>query len=182
MALFKIKTGVHYDQDPEVVLTPDNPGAKHAKKAYKEGDTIESIRPLDEIYANKFEKIVPGVNAPVVVTAERKAAVEALIVAGSAPEEDREFLENLQDTDYARMTRYLAPKLNIGTPKRGRGINLGEDVTMDFVNAGPANLKVFVNAAGKYQVTKATVPSKPLNHEPLDADKVSEFIEGLGQE
>lgn len=135
-------------------------------------DIITSDVDLIAKFPNKFEKIVEAI--PVTVSKERMEAVEALIEEGVWEEGDREFLEQLSDENYVRVTRQVVAPAK----KSAKASILGEDVTDDYPKAAEEGLKVFSNPSGKFQVTKATNTKKPLNKDPLeDKAGVEAFID-----
>ena len=191
MAQFRVKTGVHYDPDPDVKRDPDNPAGKPKNKMFKQGEIVESNRPLDELYENKFEKLVPGVNAPWIVSAERKKQVQEIIDGGKMEEEDRKFLETLTDEQFSHVTRRMdgprrpkqeeapeeAKSAEPAEPERkGVESKLGQDVTDEFPQATKSGLRVLRTPAGKHHVVKTSDPNKPLNKQALDRQKVDEFV------
>jgi hypothetical protein len=174
MAKFKLIGGHHYEINPKYNAAGLGEGniRHHPERMIKfeRGAIIESDRPLDEIYINKFEKVHE--EAPHVVTEERKKVVSQILEAPGSQwnESDRAFLEGLKDSDFAKMMRFV-PKLESTDSERS---DLGEDVTHKFQQAYDNGFKVFVNPAGKHQVTKG---GKVLNHKPLIAAAVEVFVE-----
>jgi len=171
---FKVLAGIHYERNPNWDPKGSKPHDPNRDVKYSQGDIVESDRPLDELFAGKFEKAIPGVNAPVVVTEARRVQVSQLIDGGEWPNDDRKFLEELSEADFHRIIR--RSQKTIATEDRKKVTSpLGEDVTDLFQRAYDEGFKVFRNAVGKHQITKSG-SAKPINKEPLDADKVDKFV------
>lgn len=172
MARYKNEGGLHYE--------PGN------ATPFKKGSVIESDRDLEKLYPNKFTLMVEGsgVSAKRPVDEERREAVQGLIDDGVWQEEDRDFLEQLKDSDFGRILRQSAPPkvANAAAPaakKKGRisakPSVFGDEVTDRYQRAYDEGLHVYVNAQGKYQVLKGN-EKHPLNEAPLEEEQVEAFI------
>lgn len=178
---FILKSGIHYERNPNWVSKEDSKGTSPTVRySATENNIVESDRPLDKLYENKFEKLIPGMNAPVVVTDARRQEVTQLLALGNWKETDRDFLEGLSEKDFQRVVS-RSEGMAAKKPAEKVVSALGEDVTATFPSAHDAGLKVFANAAGKHQLTVGTA-TKPVNPRPLDADKVADFIEKYQKE
>lgn len=166
---YRVVAGQHNESDPAVNST--DPFFPKKTTKFNTGDIIESERPLDEIFPNKFEKVVEG-GGPVVITDARREAVTKMIQGGTWAEEDRKFLEELSNDGFERVF-----KRNQMTERKRTTTVLGEDVTDLFQRAYDEGFKVFRNPAGKHQVTKGTASTKPLNKEPLEQADVDKFVD-----
>lgn len=171
----------------------------NAKKVFQPGEVVESDRDLENIFRNRFEKVIPGINTPVVVTDARRQEVGRLIEGGTWSEDDRSFLEGLSEDDYARLQRKFGQGAPGGlaetegqggkedAPPAGRQqkvrSHLGEDVTEQFPKASQAGFSVFKNPAGKHQLLAAESrgKGKPVNKEAMDAADVDGWVEEHGK-
>jgi hypothetical protein len=170
---YKVKCGKYYARNPEYGGT--NPHDPAAKVMYKRGEIVSTDEDLEANFANAFEKVLEPQKKT--VTEARKKAVYGLIELPKSmwTEDDREFLENVDDADFDRLVKKSQPKT------LSEGVNkvtsvLGEDVTDTFGRAFDEGFKVFRNAAGKHQVTRGD-STKPLNPSPLDAKDVDKFVD-----
>jgi hypothetical protein len=173
---YKVLEGTHYARTrPYDPADPKSIGKSlTAHTLYHKGDVVYSDEPLDQKYACKFEKVIPGVNAPVVVTDARRYEVTMLIQQGRWSEDDRKFLEELTDENFSRVNKHAVGQSN--TPPERKKTILGDDVTDTFQRAYDEGFRVYRNASGKHQVTRPPNINKPLNKEALEADKVDLFV------
>lgn len=172
---YRVLAGIHIEKNPE--YKGENTHHPDRFRTFKTGDEITSDRELDKIYVNKFERVVN--KKPANVSELRKADVAQLLDTPSSPwtRDDKDFLESMDDKDFARILRITGVKPL--TPPQERKVTspLGDDVTDSFQRAYDENMKVFKNGAGKHQVTKSNSLKKPLNLQPLDAEEVDKFVE-----
>jgi hypothetical protein len=171
---FKLLEGTHYEPNPNWKSKDESRGVlKHIKRTKNDdlGGIVESEDDLCLKFPCKFEPVVPGVNAPIIVTEARRAAVRELVASGW-DSGDTEFLEELPDDGFERIQRQAqrAPK----GPRKPASV-FGEDVTHQFQMAYDHGYKVYCNAEGKHQVLKGSA-TKPMNLEPLEGDKVEDFV------
>lgn len=183
MYKFRVLQGTHHEINPKGAPNiKDSMGnerfAENRHNAFIAGQIFESDKPLDEIFVNKFERVIDGVPLVIQVTDARRQAVQELIQKGSWGEDDRKFLEELSEDGWTRIARHSTLR-----PEETRKINsiLGEDVTDSFQRAYDEGFRVFKNVAGKHQVTRGD-HSKPLNKVPLEANRVEAFIEQILKE
>jgi hypothetical protein len=174
---YKVLEGKYYGiADPTKKFHDPKRLGKHVK-----GDIVVSDQPLDEMFVNKFEKLIPGVSAPIIVTPERKAAVDRVIEAGPWGDEDRNMLEELPEVAFTRITAVVGDKASkgksaTGTDEKKATSPLGDDVTDTYGTAYDNNLKVFRNPKGQLNITKANNWKKPVNKEPLEPAQVEGWI------
>lgn len=143
------------------------------------GAVIESEEDLERKWVNKWRKVTSP--APVVVSEERKQAVSDMLVAGPWQEDDREFLEQLPDDGFQKVSLRTA-RPEAPQQKKKATSALGEDVTDQFESAQEMGLKVFKNQAGKHQVARPDAVDKPLSGKPLGANEVDKFLENYSKE
>ncbi len=173
MQAYKLISGIHYEKNPDFkgksLLHPDSTVRYSATDG---PNIVMSERELDKVFVNKFEKVVPGQNAPAVpVSEDRRSAVARLIGAGWE-EKDRALLESLPEEFFQRITQPHSP---VEASKKVVSM-LGEDVTDLFQRAYDEGFRVFRNATGKHQVTRGGGTGKPLNPKPLEAQDVDSFV------
>jgi hypothetical protein len=182
MQRYKVKAGQHIDRNLE--YEGKNPHDPAGYNRFTKGDVVLSDRPLDQIYVNKFEKVVDYNKAN--ISESRKADVARLLDShdSSWVEDDRYFLENMDDKDFARILRVSGVSANPApdtphvtpTSENKKTSPLGDDVTEKFPRAVEEGLKVFCNAAGAHQVTKPRSTARPLNPHLLKENEVDNFI------
>lgn len=179
---FRVLTAPHFEKNDD-----GKERARHHPDRYiklTRGMTFQSEEDLMERFPGKFEEVVAA--TPHEVTPERMAAVTGLIASGDWTEDDRDFLQNLDADGFARMVRRSMPKepeKKEVEKKPSAQPLLGDDVTeTEFPQLVEHKLKVFRNATGMYQITKASNTKKPLNHEALDAAAVLVFVKDLVEE
>lgn len=173
---YRVIGGTHWDRNPD--WTGANRHDQDRIKCFKAGDTIESERPLDLIFLNKFEKVT-HLSPPSPVSDSRKLLVSQLIEAGAWEESDRSWLETMPERGFTKLCAQgapVAPKADQDAPKLTES-TLGQDVTSSFQRAYDEGLKVFRTPGGKHQVTEGTTPNRPVNPTPLSSGKVDEWIE-----
>lgn len=170
MPRYKLLGGRHYEFAE---------GSTQDRVVFQSGEIVTSDRDLITLYPNKFEKI--NEPDPIVVTDERRQMVQDLIDDGAWQDDDRTFLEELSVEHFNRILRQTP--LPVKAKSKAKKSILGDDVTDQFERAAENDMKVFVNSAGKFQVTTATHTKKPLNKEPFDNhDQVNAFIEEMAGE
>jgi hypothetical protein len=179
VASYRVLAGTHYDVNPDWEAPQGaDPSHAHADpnrlKKFVKGEFVQSDRELDKIFEGKFEKVIPGVNGPMVVTPERVLAVNQLIQGGRWIEEDRTFLQELTEGNFQRVVRRDQGDVGNATEGRSKLHNpLGEEVTHSFQRAYDEGFKVFKTAKG-FNVTRG--PSvEALNKKPLTAEQVDKF-------
>lgn len=171
MAKYRVVAGIHWDINPNYKGTNRHHPDRLVK--FETGSICETERDLCQEYPNKFQRLPLQDQAPV-VTDERRDAVQDLISKGIWGEEDRKFLEDLNEDGFVRIVTHSGKSI---TETRVKVVSpLGEEVTDKFQLAYDSELKVFVNATGKHQVTDKKNTNKPLNKEPLDAKEVDKFV------
>jgi hypothetical protein len=198
--------GVHNEPTPAYLAKKPNERKPRDLGAYtlvKAGEVFESVRPLHLEFENKFELVKEGDTPVQVITEARRRAVAGGIAAGLWPEDDRHFLENLNEDGFQRVFRQAQMRSGVtpaavtpgGFPQSPvppeTGTNefpptpptdkktdsiLGSDVTDTFGQAYDNGLKVYKNAKDQYNVARGPDFSKPLNKKPLDRTKVEEFV------
>jgi hypothetical protein len=171
MARYKLLTGVYYARNEgQTNLKADDSHTLH--RADDENTRyVESKVDLVAKFANKFELVIPGVNAPITVTEARKREVTLLIQQGTWEEADRGFLETVSDDGFERLKKKFTPASHTKHASL-----LGDDVTDQFGPAYDNGLKVWRNADGKHNVTKSG-GKKPLNREPLESNQVEGWVD-----
>lgn len=172
---YKLMAGQHYGVNPDAP-----PGARFLDrmKLYTAGDIVESEEELDKKHLNKFE--LQNESTPRVIVSEmRKARVTELITTGIWAETDRDWLEQLTDDRFMKVTgsKELQPE-----PDKRIQSALGKDITDTFQVAYDSGFKVFKNPSGLHQVTKSPDHSKPLNRNPLKAEDVNKWVENYLKE
>lgn len=132
MAKYRVLAGQHHEPNtnPKPDADPSDPLAGDFIK-YTRGQVVESDRPLDRIFVNKFELVKDG--SPE-VTPERRAAVNGLITGGSWLEADRQFLETAPQSAFDRIVSSATKE---GVHNAPREDDLNRDVTKPFVTGGP---------------------------------------------
>jgi hypothetical protein len=185
---YKLLVGIHSGPNPNADQLDFNNPNRHT--IYKAGDIVDSEEDLVAKFVNKFELAIPGVNAPIVVTEERRKAVAGLIELQLWSEEDRTFLETLPDEGFNRIVRNSSKAVTEPVQQGQSNINpgsaspLGDDCTDRFQQAYDHQFKVYRTPAGKYQVhrkdpTGTTKSDKPLNKQPLEQSEVEPFVAKL---
>lgn len=181
---FRLKPGVgpHYEANPnfddEGPESEDNPRSV----AYEPGDIVESNRPLDKIFVNKFKRLAgpasqyashggedddeDDVEAEWPVTSVEDARVKRA---------DRHLTE-----EQLKNKKHLIPKLK---SKKGKVTDeelqkkFGEEVTSDFEGAEDADLRVF-KKGNTYHVSDADDPSNPISpKQGLKKDDAKKFLQ-----
>lgn len=170
---FRVLAGIHSEGTREGTDANGDPALEPIN--YQANDpnnnVVESTRPLDRIFPNKFERIVEQAPPKAAVSDDRRAAVGAMVESGRWSEDDRDFLEQLPEDRFVKVggsTFAGAAKIE--------SMPLGEDVTAQFKGL-PPDYKVWRNAAGKHQVTKGTDAAKPVNKDALDQAQVVKFAQ-----
>lgn len=129
-------------------------------RSYKVGDVVESDRPLNELYANKFERLPD--EEPTEVRAARKKAEKAGKLPNPNPPKPELDPEHVYDQDDETSASISS--------------ELGENVTADFPKAVEANLLVLCDEDEKYHVADPDDPDEALNDKPLSKGQCDKFI------
>lgn len=159
-----------------------------------EGDIIETDEDMIKRFPGKF-RLLPDESDVPEVTDARRVAVTELIRTGAYQEGDRVFLERLPGDGFNRILarerrRLEEQRQNDEAPSQDEGKSaigsvksrFGTNVTDQFQVAYDEGFLVFVNGAGKHQVTKRDAPTKALNKEALPKEGVEPFIKDWLQE
>jgi hypothetical protein len=178
---FRMKEGIGYLPNP--AWSPKEGDAyphrdPERMKLYKKGDVVEVEvnKPEDDLTINfpeKFERLREA-ETQVSDPAARKAAVAELLDTGVWGPDDREFLLTVSDDGFERIRRQAVTRKSENLFPSS---SLGEDVTNQFVRAYDEGMKVYKNPAGKHQVVRPPEMTRPINPEPLPANKVDAFID-----
>jgi hypothetical protein len=178
---YRVIAGQHWARNP--AYNPSTNEGRDRRKShvlYKQGDVIESEENLAQKYDGKFE-LIPEM-PQVEVTAERRQAAKALIDSGSWTQEDKEFLETMPPDNFQRVMRNAMqggktpPPMESEPPPTGKKAStLGENITAKFQVAYDEGFQVWVNLAGKHQVTMGN-SKKPINPEPLAEEEVDKWV------
>jgi len=170
---YELMGGQFYDLNPN--WKGSDPHDPEKRILYRQGQVVTSTRSLDQVFPNKFREVVDQVIAPREVSVERRNYVQQILDQGPYSEDDRSFLEQMDDDGFGRIQRALLKSSAAETSKRMSSI-LGEDVTDQFQIAYDHQYKVFRHpSSGKFHVTKGS-HNKPLNDSGLEKDKVDPFV------
>lgn len=142
----------------------------------KNAAVVESDRPLDKIFPNKFRLVTKQEEQPPVNIEVRRPLVDHMIASGHWVDDDRDFLETLPDDNFKRLQDRFNQAITAKAQEGKIISNLGDDVTSQFQAAWDAGFLVFKNAKNKYQVTRKQEPNKPINKEALNDDQVDSFV------
>lgn len=149
--LYVLREGIHYAPNPK--WTGGNPLDDDRMIKVTKGDIVHSPSvDLEDRFPGKFHRY------------EQPRPVLTNIISMETPAIKTKEME-LSEASKARTT----------TPKLG---GLGEDVTHQLQIAYDNGFKVYKTASGLFQVVKPG-QKKPANDEPLGAEQVKSFIEGL---
>lgn len=119
---------------------------------YYKGDTVESSANLCDLFANKFERNL-------------QAEIEAERASLSAPAEPAK-----KETKVTSKPKAAPAKAK--TPEK-------EDVTSEFPEAGPNNIRVEKDEKGYWVVDMDDGNTKPSNKKALELEDVVPFIDSL---
>src|SRR3954469_1140500 len=100
MKRYKLLEGTHYEQNPNFDIHAEgaNPHAPERFVRYERGAVVESDRPLNEIYVNKFEVVHEDQQQP--VSQQRRQEVDQMVADGFWPEQDRSLWEQMPQQQY----------------------------------------------------------------------------------
>jgi hypothetical protein len=157
--------GSHFEPnpnyDPDQMSTDDNP----RDNEYKGGDIVESTRPLDQIFVNKFDPIMTRGDALPNAAGGDVPATDP----DKDPNKDRP-VRDYEDANVNRAGRFLTEEELEGKPElqklsKGQAVEVsedeedegssegpGEDVTDAFSGASENSLKVYQDEEGTYRV------------------------------
>ncbi len=159
MNKFRVLDGKHH--------TTDAAGNEYT---YHKNDIIESDKPLDTIFLNKFERV--GGPAPTlkdgVTDPQSRLAGDSLAKAQAKKE-----AATTEDDDTAEESTAKAPSAKEPEVVSSK---LGDDVTDTFPEAEEAGFKVFKGKGGWY-VAETEDLDKALNAKALKKTEVAAFIE-----
>lgn len=153
---FRVKNGKHHEN-----------GVKYGKN-----DVVESDRPLDKLFVNKFEVLPDEPSTP-------KAKKAAKVVAEG---EEVETEEDPKDATGASIKSTqkegVMDRPNKDVDSSALSSELGDNVTTDFPTALDAGVVVFKDG-NKYQIAKPDDVETALNEKPLTKKEVNDFIKEL---
>lgn len=175
---YVLRQGFHYERNPDFGKPVEKGKPPHPRFIqHTKGAKVESDEDLCTKFPNKFDPVIDD-ERPEVVTEARRALVQELIQSGAYGDGDRRMLETLTPAAFDRVRQRTLELVRKAEAPDGRKVSspLGEDVTDTFQVAYDEGLKVFVNAAGKYQVTRAADVKKPVNKNALTKDGVESFV------
>jgi hypothetical protein len=128
-------------------------------KVYKKGDKVTSPAPLDEMFANKFQRLEGVTHDPrdYDKTFDNDDVMDELLTekdkpGGTGDEAEPDDAHEGEETDH------------------------GTDVSSKFKEAADADLVVFRTEDGGYNVADKDNPAKSLNKKPLKFGQVRNFL------
>lgn len=143
--LFKLLAGKHYD--------------KQTDKLFCSGEMVESKLRLDQMFPNKFERVIEDA-PPVILPPEEPEPIRTVL-----PPVESE----VQETENTETTTTEEVENPLGT-----------DVTDLFKDAAGSGVLVFRSPAGEYSVSLEKEPQIALNKKVLKTKKaVVEFIDAV---
>ena len=160
MRQFKLLAGFHVDE---------------TNTEHKPGAIINSQHNLAELFKEKFVEVTGSESLPVAEEKPAKKAPAAEVESAPKAPEVKTEEDSTPDVEAPEVKTEEDSTPDVEAPKPVKS-KLGADVTAQFPKAVAADLKVFLDKKGRYQVTDSDATDKALHKVGLDKDEVAEFI------